>query len=185
MFRISALIALALTSPALAQETVPLGDPQTYETLPTQPITAAPSSRGSFGDWEVGCVAQADCFMTQLHRRTPGEAGTADAVFTVSKPRSLTGPDGLPIEAVAEIVVPLGVYLPGSLGLKVDEQPAKAAPFERCIDEGCVVRAPISAQMLANLKGGNTVYIVIFDGPERPIRIPMSLRGFTAAFESF
>jgi invasion protein IalB len=156
-----------LAMPALAQQTA-------------QPN--APTLRATYGDWEIRCITDTDCVMTQLHRRSEQ---SADAVFTVVKPQGLTGDDGQPIEAFAEIVVPLGVYLPGGLGLKVDESPAKAAPYERCIDEGCVVRAPISPTMLANMRAGATAYIVIFGGPERPVQIPISLAGFTAAFDSF
>jgi len=143
---------------------------------------ASTSLRATHGDWEVRCVTETECVMTQLHRRSEQ---SADAVFTVVKSAGLTGNDGQTFEAFAEIVVPLGVYLPGGLGLKVDDQPAKAAPFERCIDEGCVVRAPISATMLGNLKAGATVNIVIFGAPEQPVQIPMSLTGFTAAYDSF
>jgi len=158
-----AFLSLLVATPSLAQE-------------------APPSLRTTYGDWEVRCVTETDCVMTQLHRRSEQ---SADAVFTIVKSAGLTGNDGQSFEAFAEIVVPLGVYLPGGLGLKVDDQPAKAAPFERCIDEGCVVRAPISATMLGNLKAGGTVNIVIFSAPERPVQIPMSLAGFTAAYDSF
>jgi len=158
-----AFLSLLVATPSLAQE-------------------APPSLRATHGDWEVRCVTETDCVMTQLHRRSEQ---SADAVFTIVKSAGLTGNDGQSFEAFAEIVVPLGVYLPGGLGLKVDDQPAKAAPFERCIDEGCVVRAPISATMLGNLKAGGTVNIVIFSAPERPVQIPMSLAGFTAAYDSF
>lgn len=175
-------IALVLTvaaTPALSQSTIP-AQAQSAETYQSQP--SVPTLRGTYGDWEIRCVTETDCVMTQLHRRSQQ---TADAVFTIIKPQQLTGDDGQAIEAFAEIVVPLGVYLPGGLGLKVDDLPAKAAPFERCIEEGCVVRAPISPTMLANLKAGGTANIVIFGGPERPVSIPMSLTGFTAAFNSF
>jgi len=158
-----AFLSLLVATPSLAQE-------------------APPSLRATHGDWEVRCVTETDCVMTQLHRRSEQ---SADAVFTIVKSAGLTGNDGQSFEAFAEIVVPLGVYLPGGLGLKVDDQPAKAAPFERCIDEGCVVRAPISATMLGNLKAGGTVNIVIFSAPERPVQIPMSLAGFTAAYDSY
>jgi len=158
-----AFLSLLAATPSLAQD-------------------AAPSLRATYGDWEVRCVSETECVMTQLHRRSEQ---SADAVFTVVKSGGLTGTDGQTFESFAEIVVPLGVYLPGGLGLKVDNQPAKAAPFERCIDEGCVVRAPISSTMLANLKAGGTVNIVIFGAPEQPVQIPMSLSGFTAAYDSF
>ena len=158
-----ALFFLLVATPVLAQE-------------------ASPSLRATYGDWEIRCVTETECVMTQLHRRSEQ---SADAVFTIVKAGGLAGNDGQSFEAFAEIVVPLGVYLPGGLGLKVDDQPAKAAPFERCIDEGCVVRAPISATMLGNLKAGAMVNIVIFGGPEQPVQIPMSLAGFTAAYDSF
>ena len=158
-----AFLLLLVGTPALAQD-------------------AIPTLRATYDSWEVRCVAETDCVMTQLHRRSEQ---SADAVFTIVKSDGLAGTDGQTFEAFAEIVVPLGVYLPGGLGLKGDDQPAKAAPFERCIDEGCVVRAPISATMLGNLKAGATVNIVIFGGPEQPVQIPMSLAGFTAAYDSF
>jgi len=178
--KIAALLAV-LSTPALAQQTVPLDtQPLDDQAFAVQP--AAPTLRATYGDWEIRCISENDCVMTQLHRRSQQ---SADAVFTVVKPKGLAGEDGQVIEAFAEIVVPLGVYLPGGLGVKVDDQPAKAAPYERCIDEGCVVRAPISATMLANMKAGATAYLVVFGGPERPVQIPISLAGFTAAYDSF
>ncbi len=206
MIRSLALILACLTTPTLAQqqplpletqalplETQPL--PLEAQPLPLQPqplpaetSTAQPaqpggaSLRATHGDWEIRCVREDDCVMTQLHRRSQQ---SADAVFTIIKPRGLSAENGQPIEAFAEIVVPLGVYLPGGLGLKVDQQPAKAAPFERCIDAGCIVRAPLSGDLLSNMKTGNTAFIVIFGGPEQPVQVPISLSGFTAAFDSF
>jgi invasion protein IalB len=178
-----AILAVAmLANPAAAQQvldTVP-ATPQPYAAPAT--AAAAPTLRATHGDWEVHCYGDGTCFMSQLHRRS---AGTSDAVFTIAKPGDLTGDNGETYAAFAEIVVPLGVYLPGGLGLKVDQLPAKAAPFERCIDEGCMVRAPVSQTMLANLKGGGVANIVIFAGPDRPVQIPISLAGFTAAYDSF
>ena len=196
MIRRLAVLLAFVAAPAWAQQTLPLetqplqttplpvapSQAQPLEAQPYQAPPAAPGLRNTYGDWEIRCVSDTDCVMTQLHRRSQQ---SADAVFTIIKPQGLVGDDGQLVEAFAEIVVPLGVYLPGGLGLKVDEQPAKAAPFERCIEEGCVVRAPISSTMLSNLKNGGTVNIVIFGGPERPVQIPMSLTGFTAAFDSF
>ncbi len=186
MTRSFAALCAVLSTPALAQQTLPLEtQPLSTEAAPEvvyDPQPSAPTLRATYGDWEIRCITETDCVMTQLHRRSEQ---SADAVFTIVKPQGLAGENGEPIEAFAEIVVPLGVYLPGGLGLKVDEAPAKAAPYERCIDEGCVVRAPISAKMLGDMKAGSTAYIVVFGGPERPVQIPISLAGFTAAFESF
>ena len=133
------------------------------------------------GSWEVWCYGGGDCIMTQLHRRT---SETADAVFTIFKPQGLQGDDGQPIEALAEIVVPLGVFLPGALGLQVDGNEPRAVPFERCIPDGCVVRAPVAAGMLAQMRAGGTAYLILSPSPDERVRLPISLAGFTAAFDS-
>ncbi len=207
MIRLSALSLALLTTSVLAQETqqqsiIPLTGTGTYETVPLdgyvtqpgQPVPAQPQQTGAYvqsgtgpalkarhGDWEIRCVNGNDCVMTQLHRRSEQ---SADAVFTIIKTEGLNTEDGLPVEAFAEIVVPLGVYLPGGLGLKVDQKPAQAAPFERCIDAGCVVRAPLSAELLTNMRAGNIANIVVFGAPDQPVQIPISLSGFTAAFSA-
>lgn len=143
----------------------------------------APAStlRETHGSWEVWCYGNDDCIMTQLHRRT---TETADAVFTVIKPEGLRDDAGQPIEALAEIVVPLGVFLPGALGLQVDGNEPRAVPFERCIPDGCVVRAPIAADMLAQMRAGSTAHLIVSPSPDERVRLPISLSGFTAAFNS-
>ena len=139
------------------------------------------SLKAKHGSWEVWCYGETDCIMTQLHQRT---TETADAVFTIFKPKALQDEQGLPIEALAEIVVPLGVFLPGALGLQIDDNQPKAVPFERCIPDGCVVRAPIAAAMLAQMRAGTTAHLIVSPSPQERVKLPISLNGFTAAFNS-
>jgi len=147
-----------------------------------QSATAPASTlRATHGSWEVWCYGDGDCIMTQLHQRT---TDTADAVFTIFKPKGLQGDDGRQIAALAEIVVPLGVFLPGALGLQIDNNEPRAVPFERCIPDGCVVRAPIAANMLGQMRAGGTAYLIVSPRPDERVRLPISLNGFTAAFDS-
>lgn len=139
------------------------------------------SLRATHGSWEVWCDAHNDCIMTQLHRRT---TETADAVFTIFKPRNATDNNGQSFAAAAEIVVPLGVFLPGALGLQIDASQPKAVPFERCIPDGCVVRVPIAEDMLAQMKAGSMMHLIVSPSPVDRVRMPISLNGFTAAFNS-
>ncbi len=156
---------LPFATPAMAQSTPP----------------PEPTLKATHGQWEVRCFGQDDCIMTQLHQRT---AETADAVFTIFKPKGLRDNSGNPIIALAEIVVPLGVFLPGALGLQVDQNEPKAVPFERCIPDGCVVRAPIAATMLEQMKSGGTAYLIVSPSPDERVRLPISLSGFTAALNN-
>lgn len=165
---LAALLTALLPFTALAQSTQPAPP-------------AAPTLKGTYGQWEVRCYGQDDCIMTQLHQRT---SETADAVFTIFKPKGLKDNNGQPILALAEIVVPLGVFLPGALGLQVDQNEPKAVPFERCIPDGCVVRAPIAAAMLEQMKVGGTANLIVSPSPDERVKLPISLSGFTAAFNS-
>ncbi len=164
-----ALLGVLLPLSAVAQSTQPTSPPP------------SPTLKATHGQWEVQCYGPDDCIMVQLHKRT---AETADAVFTIFRPKGLTDNAGQPILALAEIVVPLGVFLPGALGLQVDQNEPRAVPFERCIPDGCVVRAPIAPAMLEQMKVGGTAHIILSPSPEDRVRLPISLSGFTAAFDS-
>jgi len=157
--------ALLTQGPALAQS----------QAAPTSSLTA------THGSWEVWCDASNDCIMTQLHRRT---TETADAVFTIFKPKNATDNTGQTFAAAAEIVVPLGVFLPGALGLQIDASQPKAVPFERCIPDAHVVRVQLAAAMLAQMKAGSMMHLIVSPSPVDRVRMPISLNGFTAAFDS-
>ena len=137
--------------------------------------------KATHGSWEIWCYGDNDCIMTQLHKRTDQ---TADAVFTIFKPKGLQNEQGQTVEALAEIVVPLGVFLPGALGLQIDSNEPRAVPFERCIPDGCVVRAPIAASMIQQMRAGSMAHLIVSPSPEERVRLPISLNGFTAAFDS-
>lgn len=150
----------------------------------SQSATApAPQStlKVTHGAWEVWCYGADDCIMTQLHRRTNQ---TADAVFTIFKPKGLQDETGQAVQALAEIVVPLGVFLPGALGLQIDSNEPRAVPYERCIPDGCVVRAPIAPAMLDQMRAGATAHLIVSPTPDERVRLPISLQGFTAAFNA-
>ena len=163
MFRnllLAAGAALVMTSPAPAQEA---------------------TLKAAYGAWEVRCDAQSRCFMTQLH---VSAQNTPDVIFTVFKPKGASDPNNpLPV-AVAEIAAPLGIYLPDGLGVRVDSGQARGAPFERCVEAGCIVRAPISPEMLADLKRGGQATVVLNRQPGVPYEATFSLSGFTSAFDS-
>lgn len=136
------------------------------------------SLRANHGDWEVLCDTGNACLMTQIHRN---EEGSPDVIFKVSKPRATSPTTGQPLPALAEIFVPLGVFLPEGLGLRIDQNEPIVAPFYSCVPLGCSVRAPLSDQIIDSLKRGSTATVIVAINPRNTIEIPLSLRGFTAA----
>lgn len=148
------------------------------------PLSAQEQStlREVHGDWEVRCTGGGtNCFMTQTYLN---EQGAPVVVFSVKSAGGLTDNNGAPVAALGEVVVPFGVFLPGGLGLRVDSGEGRRAPYETCDGPGCRTILPVSDDTLRSLKLGGVAYVTVMRDPERAVDFPISLRGFTAAFDS-
>jgi len=79
---------------------------------------------------------------------------------------------------------PLGVLLEFGLRLKIDDGEERGAPFRICQQHGCLVREPLSADVISALKKGNRASVTVAAEGAGPIEIGISLTGFTKAFDS-
>ena len=140
--------------------------------------------KATHGSWKILCqtppeTGQEVCVMEQIAMNDD------NAPLVNMRLRKLTGQqdkDGNNIPAVAQIIVPLNVFLPAGLGVKIDEGEIRGAPYERCTSSGCVVRAPISTEMLNDLQNGGTAQILMVVEPGNSVPATLSLSGFSAAF---
>jgi invasion protein IalB len=87
-------------------------------------------------------------------------------------------------QLVAIITVPLGIALPPGVLLKIDEGKELRLPVEHCIPQGCRVLFPVDQDLLGALKAGNQAMVTVHNMGHQPVQIPVSLSGFTAAFNS-
>ena len=87
-------------------------------------------------------------------------------------------------EPAAFISLPLGVSLPGGLSLMIDESQPLRLRYERCDRNGCHAPLPLDADLVNRLKGGRWARVSFFDTTRREVSVPVSLLGFTAAFDS-
>lgn len=85
---------------------------------------------------------------------------------------------------IMRVVTPLGILLPGRLGLKVDQTDIGRTEFVRCITTGCVAEVVIDDALVAQLQKGRTATFIVFETPEEGIGIPVSLAGFAKGFEA-
>lgn len=146
----------------------------------------AETVKATHGSWKVLCQtppdgAQEVCVMEQI------AMNNENAPLVNIRLRKLTGQkdnEGKDIPAVAQIIVPLNVFLPAGLGVKIDEGEVRGAPFERCTSSGCVVRAPISTEMLGDMKNGTTAQILMVVEPGSSVPANISLSGFSAALNT-
>ena len=81
------------------------------------------------------------------------------------------------------VVAPMGVLLPSGLGLKIDNEDVGRAGFVRCLPNGCVAEVVMDANLIKQMRTGQTATFIIFQTPEEGIGFPMSLKGFGEGFD--
>ena len=155
-------------------------------------LTAAPAAgqaaravtKATHGDWSIVCAeGQPDvCVMRQIGKNAEGNDVLAVTVRAL--PPNTRADNGEVVPAVIDILAPLGVALRGGIRVKVDGGQERAAPFEICLQSGCLVRQPMGADFLAAMKAGQTAAMTVVSAQQGEVTINISLRGFTAGFNA-
>lgn len=133
----------------------------------------------TYDDWTVRCEVRdtaTSCEMSQAMQIK----GQAQPVSQIAIGR-LTKTD--PLKMVFQ--VPINIWIQDNIALIVDESTtAVKANFTRCIPMGCFAEADVKDDMIAKLgkadKGGRLEFS---DANRQKIAIPVSFKGFTAAYE--
>lgn len=164
---IGAVVALA----TLAAISTGSASAQTQQVPPSQFALIA-----KHGDWEQRCLervnASPDCFIMQVGQ-TP--SGSARGMVTIAPGET---------NLLARFEVPIGVFLPGGLGLSIDGQEQGVIPFQQCFPDRCIAFAELPEDQIAALKKGNQATVSIFANAATRIDIPISLKGVTAAIKT-
>lgn len=191
----AALVAVA--GPAFAQDATPPADAPAAEAPAAETPAAAPAAAPvtletyvdeQFGDWQRECL------------RMPADSGQTDPCRMV---QILTDAAQNPVGKIAigrqgeatasgEVALPtdMGLYLPEGIAIGVDEGLKKSYGYYRCLPDACSAQLRFNADDVAAFKAGDQMQlnVVAFLPEDRrtPVRlqIPVSLKGFTKAFES-
>ena len=171
----------AQDSGATDQATTPTGD-----TLDMgQPVDRQPGTLyvdEVFGDWSRRCTVNPNgedpCHLYQLLK--DGE-GNPTMEFSIIKL-----PDGLQAAAGATAIAPLQTLLTQQVTIQVDSGQAKRYPFKFCTQIGCIAQIGLTKGEIAAFKKGNkaTISIVPAGAPDQRVKLELSLKGFTAGFDS-
>lgn len=138
------------------------------------------ADENAYGSWTVRCEEVIDdddqeCIMYQnLVLRTGGQP-----VLQLSV--GLAPPDDLP---TAVLNLPLGIYLPPGIGIRIDSAAQARFPVERCDPDGCQAVMKLRDTTVADLRRGSKLEIEFHDGERQPLHMPLSLDGFGAAFDA-
>ena len=115
------------------------------------------------------CVVEQTAFLTKTGQRL--------ATVKVRLPSS----GGQP---VMMIQVPVGLYLPAGLSMKIDERKPIALQIQTCDLQGCYAGSPISPDLLNAMKSGKRLSITFQDINKRNIAVPLTLERFAEVYRT-
>jgi invasion protein IalB len=167
----SLIIALCMTS-AMAQSTP---QPKRSDRVPDTLPNGASSISETYGDWTVKCAivdGKKACVFSQTRSDEKG-----DRVFAVEFHSAQNGAtNGI-------LLMPFGLKLADGVKLKIDAQNlGQGAPFESCLQQGCIVPLTLPTVATDAMKNGkNLIVSATFANAAEPTAFSISLAGFAAA----
>lgn len=181
-------VLVAVAGPALAQDAAPVAE---GVEATAEPIMLETYVDEQFDDWQRECLRMPEgsegadpCRMVQVLKDAANNP--------VGKIAIGRQPAGSNAAASGEIALPtdMGIYLPEGISIGVDEGLTKTYGFYRCLPDACTSQLRFTAGDVAAFKAGTVMRLnlVAFLPEDRrqPLRlqIPVSLKGFTKAFDS-
>jgi invasion protein IalB len=95
-------------------------------TAPAAPSGEAAVTREAIGDWTKVCAASGSpCVIEQIGKTAQGEAALNMQIERLPKAQTVNGEQ---VEAVANVLTPLGVLLQNGLRLQIDGGEVQASP---------------------------------------------------------
>jgi invasion protein IalB len=143
-------------------------------TLLAGPVLADPPGAREpvrrFDDWRLDCAA------SPCTTRTAVEGADGSEVLRVSRL-----PGEPPLLAVA---TPLALYLPDGLTLGIGDEPPLPIAWRTCGPGGCEARLPLTPELAAALRRERRGTVTLTPADGVPVRIGVSLVGYTAALRA-
>lgn len=160
-------LSLAAAGPALAEEAKP-AQPKPADASP-KPADANP--------WAVNCSsgsasAELQCQVSQ----NLTEAKSGQRVLTVTVRRE-SGNGGLAML----LALPHGLFLPSGASFQIDQGQKTTLAIQTSDQNGAYAATPLSADLIKAMKSGTNLNIGMESVTRKPVTIPVSLAGFTAA----
>lgn len=146
-----------------------------------QDAPAAPDAAGAAPQnaWVVNCSTGAtgtalECQMSQ----NLSESKTGQRVLTVTI-RKDAAQGGMAML----IALPHGLFLPAGATYQIDDGKTVPVAIQTSDQNGSYAAAPVDAALISALKAGTTLNIGMESVSRKPVVIPVSLSGFTAAID--
>jgi invasion protein IalB len=175
----AALAAFCLAGLGSAPAVAQLAPPPTQTPAPAPAPGAAEAPQTPALVWTTRCTSEGrrlplDCAMEQRAYIT--STGQFIGSVTLRLPPDTQSP-------VMMITTPLGLSLAGGVVFNIDGGTPTTLPLQTCDNNGCYAGAPVSSEMLSAMSRGTTLNVTFKNLSQQDISLPMSLLGFTAAYQ--
>ncbi|MGD0532712.1 MAG: invasion associated locus B family protein [Methyloceanibacter sp.] len=169
----AALCLLAITSGAFAQtlqQGGATGEQPSQKAAPAEPEPAQPA-------WVVNCgdnQGKLDCLSGQsVFIKTTGQRLLSVAVRVPPDTK----------KPIMLLQVPLGVYLPAGVSLRIGKDAAKTLPFKVCDQGGCMAEYAVTEpEIAAMLKGAGLTISAQNQNQQPAFTVTVPVTGFPAAY---
>ncbi len=85
--------------------------------------------------------------------------------------------------SVFRVIVPTGRSLPAGIQVQVDGKRAVTIPYAYCRPQICAAEAALNAELVKIFKAGGGLEITSLNFQSKPNAVPVTLKGFTAAYD--
>lgn len=139
-----------------------------------------PAAKKPVASWAVNCSPTKDgesmlCQMSQSFN----DAKSQKRIMAISIRPQPADKEKRPLLSLA---LPHGLHFPSGANFKVDTQPAVPIDLLTSDQNGVYTATSLSPKTIAAMKKGNVITITMFAAANKPLAIPVSLVGFTAAY---
>lgn len=156
------MLSLLFAGAAFAQEAKP-ADPKPAEANP----------------WAVNCASGSTINELQCQvSQNLTESKTGQRVLTVTI-RKENADGGLAML----LALPHGLFLPSGASYQIDQSEKVVIAIQTSDQNGAYAAAPLTPQLITAMKAGTNLNIGMESVTRKPVAIPVSLAGFTAAIE--
>lgn len=84
---------------------------------------------------------------------------------------------------VFRIIVPTGRSLPSGIQVQVDGKQSVVIPYTYCRPQICAAEAALDDKLVNVFKAGGSLEITSLNFQSKPNKVPVTLKGFTAAYD--
>lgn len=84
---------------------------------------------------------------------------------------------------IFRVIVPTGRSLPAGIQVQVDGKRAVTIPYAYCRPQICAAEAVLNDDLVKIFKAGGSLQVTSLNFQSKPNSVPVTLKGFTAAFD--